>query len=142
MHDRIHDFAKSIGADVVAELPQVGHGALGAVHYAAFYRRRLEELRQRGVNEAEAQSLPINLDDKTLESLRIISSMLWPDSNVAVGQLAAGLLKGISVLILDQLIKQLEAEQSVAKKALDAKAALVAALKDMLNTTADRQAAG
>lgn len=46
MNDRVKALARDLGADFVAELPDVGHGVLGAAHYAAYYGRRLQEIKQ------------------------------------------------------------------------------------------------
>lgn len=58
MDDWTREFAKSLGADIVAELPDVGHGALGAAHYAEFYRRRMAEIRNQ---DAACQFLQVPL---------------------------------------------------------------------------------
>ena len=58
MDERIRALAESLGADYVAELPNVGHGAFGAAHYAAFYRQRMAELRKQQTDGASLR-LPI-----------------------------------------------------------------------------------
>ena len=143
MDERINEIAKKLGATIIAELPDVGHGGVGAAHYAAFYRRRMEEIRRGTQPEApETNPLQVSLDDATVQALKTISELLWPGQSVGSGQLAAGLLKGMSILILDQLIKQLEHHQAVAKKQLDAKAALIAALQEMIAQPPGRHVAG
>ena len=143
MDERIKKIAEQMGAKIVAELPDVGHGAMGAAHYAAFYRKRMEAIRldSETVKDIVAP-LPVPLDQATVEALETISEIVWPESKISVANLAAGFLKGMSVLILDQLIKQLEAEQKEAKKTLDAKAALIAALQEIVTPPAARQSAG
>jgi hypothetical protein len=144
MDDRVKALARDLGADFVAELPDVGHGALGAAHYAAYYRRRLAEIQRQKVNNNmnPPLSLSVAVDEPTMRALEAITELLWPGENVQVGRFAAALLKGMSALILDQLIDQLETEKHAIKRTLDTKTALLAAFRDLLQNHQNRQAAG
>ncbi len=137
MNDRIRAFAKAMGADIIAELPDVGHGALGAAQYAGYYRRRMDEINQHG-----KQSLSVCVDQPTIHALESISELLWPGEQVGAPQFASGLLKGMAVLLLDQLAKQIDTKTEPTKRILDVKAALQAALKDMSENHKSRQVAG
>ena len=143
MDERIRQIAKQLGAEVVAELPDVGHGALGAAHYAKFYQKRIEQVRAKA-KEGDAKScqLQVQMDEATLRALEAISDLLWPEKKIGAAQFASGLLKGMSVVILDQLIRQVESDRDAAKKTLDAKAALVAAMQEILEHPQGRRAAG
>jgi len=141
--ERIRRIANQLGAEIVAELPDVGHGALAAAHYAQFYRKRMQEIRaQIGDKEAKSRQLQIAMDDATLRALETISELLWPGKNIGAAAFASGLLKGMSIVILDQLIKQLESDREATQKNLNAKAALLAAVEEILEHPAGRQAAG
>ncbi len=143
MDERIRQIAKQLGADIVAELPDVGHGALGAAHYAKFYQKRMEQVRsQAEEDDTKSRQLQVPVDEATVRALEAIAQLLWPQEKIGAAQLASGLLKGMSVVILDQLIKQVESDRDAAKKTLDAKAALVAAMREILEHPQGRQAAG
>jgi hypothetical protein len=130
MNDRIKAFAKSIGAEVIAELPDVGHGALGAVQYAGYYKRRMEEVK----NHPDF-SLSVPVDDVTFHALESITELLWPGEKVGPSQCAAGMIKGMTVVLLKQFLRQMQSPVGGTKKALDMKFAMQEALKAM---TADQ----
>lgn len=143
MDDRIRRLAERMGAKIVAELPDVADGALGAAHYAAFYRKRMEEVRRQLCAEGPSgEQLLVPMNEATLRALEAIPGLLWPEQKVSAAQFASGLLKGMSLLILDHLIKQVESDRDAAKKTVDAKAALLAAMQEMLEQSDRRQAAG
>jgi hypothetical protein len=143
MDDRIKAIAEKMGAVVVAELPDVGHGGLGAAHYAAFYRKRMEELRrQLDAGDPQSEQLVVPLNEATIRALDAISELLWPGQRVGPGLVASGLLKRVSGLILEQLGQPLVNEGTDTHRLLDAKAAFFTALQELLDPPDQRQAAG
>jgi FtsZ-binding cell division protein ZapB len=71
MDERIREIAKKMGATIVAELPDVGHGALGAAHYAAFYSRRMEEIRAQESGELREGKVVQLKDGKSVRLLTV-----------------------------------------------------------------------
>lgn len=74
MDERIKEIARKMGAKIVTQLPDVEHGALGAAHYAAFYRKRMEHIR------IESTTSPFTVVRVSLKYLPAGSSVLWQEA--------------------------------------------------------------
>lgn len=115
----IEEIAKLLGAKIVGELPDVGGGALAAMQHAEFYRRRMQEVRAQTAQanppqeESVPKSLELGVDNATYQALQFLAeAMSGPTHAISPHQLATGLIKGVAVVLIDQLIKALEGEQN------------------------------
>lgn len=102
MNERIREIARKMGAEIVAQLPDVAHGALGAAHYAHFYRMRMEELRYQeqsllpqGKSQA-SRRLELSISEATVQALGKIAEILGKfDQTTNSANVAAELLESL-----------------------------------------------
>ena len=113
MDERIRALAESIGADYVAQLPKVGHGAFGAAHYAAFYRQRMAEIRKQQEPE---QSLRLPIKKPVLDALdQLAQTISEPGKPVTREDLALLLLFESAERMLDRWRQSHDKSDNVAQ---------------------------
>ncbi|SRR5713101_8616511 len=93
----LEDIAKLLGANIVGQIPDVGGGALGAVHLAKIYQARMQEIEGQKPshpgNETSARNLGIPVSENTFQALSELAELLsTPQQKVSPIQVAAGLL--------------------------------------------------
>jgi hypothetical protein len=132
----IRKLASDLGAEVVAELPKESSGPIGAAQAAGFYARRMEELRRQDrAAKAPGEALAIPVDESTFQALQAAAETLWPGQKVDAAKLGGNLLKGLAILILDQLAERLDEKKQAVRKTIDANDALAEAMQRLLNGT-------
>jgi hypothetical protein len=146
MPDDIEEIAKLLGANIVGEVPDVGGGAFAAAHLGKLYQNRMEEIRNQSGNIAK-KNLELPVNEGMIRALDCLAGLLsTPDKIITSAQLAAGLLKGAAIQILNELITQMEANQEPSEKRLEKlKAAMhewEAVIQELDGIIPSRQAAG
>ena len=142
MQTWIDAFAKDIGAQVIAEIPNSGAGPFDAGHAAGFYSRRMAELRGEAMTETHSGKFSIPLDESTYQGLESAAQIMWPGQKIETVRFGSDLLRGLTLLILDQLTRRLDEKKQRLRDSMDAKDAITAAVKEMLDVTVPRSKAG
>ena len=129
----VSQLAEDLGAQIVAELPKGEAPPTGAAHAAAFYSRRMEELRRQDTAKnfpATRRTVPV--DESTYLALQTAAEMLWPDQKMDAAKFGENLVKGMAVLILNHLIKRLDEKKKNLQGTMNAKDVIQAAMIEML----------
>ena len=143
MDEWIQRFAKDLGAQIIAEIPKGEFGPVGAAQTAGFYSRRMEEIRRKeAVHKPPTEAMAIPLDESTYQALQTAAEMLWPHEKTDAAKFGGRLLKGLAVLILEQLMRRLDEKKQALRKTIDGKDAITAALKELLEGAPNHAAAG
>jgi hypothetical protein len=137
----IRKLASDLGAEIVAELPNASSGAIGAAQAAGFYSRRMEELRRQDrAAQAPKEVSAIPIDESTYQALQTAAETLWPKQKVSAVNFGQTLLKGLAILILDQLTERLDEKKQAVQKTIDVNDAVAEAMQKLLNGTSNRSA--
>jgi len=130
MDNRIRTLAQDLGAQIVAELPDVGHGGLGAAHYAAFYRKRLEGIRKQ--HEAEP-TLCLPLKQALHDALdQLAATISEPGKQVTREDVALLLLIEAVERMVDRWVRSLDANTNAVRDDVDQKKAQLEIAKRIL----------
>jgi hypothetical protein len=118
MNERIREIARKMGAEIVAQLPDTAHGALGAAHYTHFYRMRMEQLRrqEQGLPSPQipqvSRRLELSVSQATEQALGRIAEVLGKiDQSTNSAAVAAELLESL-VMEMTAAVPSLESEVS------------------------------